>query len=225
MHLWTSTHRARARPYARTSSVRSDGCSTQLRSLTTVGPSRIRRSAALGLAARAEVPRQRSAGSTTASPTTSGEHSLRRSSLRSRHMTAGMNDGTAAVSWGTDRIDLFWIDSDDALSHQAFEAGRGDEPESLGGRLASAPAATAWGPDRAPGLSPCSATGRCGTATGTDAPGIRGSRSVASSPAETRRIIVGRRPHRCLGPGTRWHDLAPLVGRHPAGSTWERLPR
>ena len=29
-------------------------------------------------------------------------------------------DGTAAVSWGADRIDLFWVDTDGALVHRAF---------------------------------------------------------------------------------------------------------
>ena len=32
-------------------------------------------------------------------------------------------DGTAAVSWGADRIDLFWVDTDGALVHRAFRAG------------------------------------------------------------------------------------------------------
>ena len=49
-------------------------------------------------------------------------------------------DGTAAVSWSADRIDLFWVDTDGALVHRAFRAGTWDEPESLGGTLASAPA-------------------------------------------------------------------------------------
>ena len=32
-------------------------------------------------------------------------------------------DGTAAVSWGADRIDLFWVDTDGALVHRADRAG------------------------------------------------------------------------------------------------------
>ena len=53
----------------------------------------------------------------------------------------------AAVSWGPDRIDLFWVDADRVLWHRAFD-GRWGEPESLGGTLASAPAVTAWGVDQ-----------------------------------------------------------------------------
>ena len=53
----------------------------------------------------------------------------------------------AAVSWGPDRIDLFWVDAGRVLWHRAFD-GRWGEPESLGGALASAPAVTAWGVDR-----------------------------------------------------------------------------
>ena len=53
----------------------------------------------------------------------------------------------AAVSWGPDRIDLFWVDADRVLWHRAFDGAWG-EPESLGGTLASAPAVTAWGVDQ-----------------------------------------------------------------------------
>ena len=57
-----------------------------------------------------------------------------------------MND-IAAVSWGPDRIDLFWVEADRVLWHRAFD-GRWLEPESLGGSLASPPAVTAWAVDR-----------------------------------------------------------------------------
>ena len=63
-------------------------------------------------------------------------------------MTDPRSRGTAAVSWGPDRIDLFWADFDGALLHQAFRDGAWAEAESLGGTLASAPAVTAWAPDR-----------------------------------------------------------------------------
>ena len=61
-------------------------------------------------------------------------------------------DGTAAVSWGTDRIDLFWADADRALIHRAWRDGAWDDPESLGGTLASPASATAWSRRPAPGL-------------------------------------------------------------------------
>ena len=54
---------------------------------------------------------------------------------------------TTAVSWGTDRIDLFTVAPDRSLVHRSFDGDRWSEPTSLGGRLASAPAATAWGVD------------------------------------------------------------------------------
>lgn len=53
--------------------------------------------------------------------------------------------GTAAVSWGLDRIDLFTVDEDAGLVHRVFVSGTRDLPESLGGVLASLPAVTAWG--------------------------------------------------------------------------------
>ena len=59
-----------------------------------------------------------------------------------------MTDGTTAVSWGTDRIDLFWTDADGALIHRAWRDGTWDEPESLGGTLASPASATAWSVDQ-----------------------------------------------------------------------------
>lgn len=56
--------------------------------------------------------------------------------------------GTASVSWGPDRIDLFWVDFDGALIHRASNKGGWADPESLGGTLASGPAVTAWAEDR-----------------------------------------------------------------------------
>jgi hypothetical protein len=56
-------------------------------------------------------------------------------------------DSVAAVSWGRDRIDLFWVDAERALWHRSF-AGSWSAAESLGGRLASPPAVTAWREDQ-----------------------------------------------------------------------------
>ena len=57
--------------------------------------------------------------------------------------------GVAAVSWGPDRIDLFWRSSDGGgLVHRAFADGAWSEDEQLGGTLASDPAVTAWGVDQ-----------------------------------------------------------------------------
>ena len=55
--------------------------------------------------------------------------------------------GGTAVSWGPDRIDHFTVDEDAGLVHRVFVSGTWSEPESLGGQLASAPTATAWGVD------------------------------------------------------------------------------
>ena len=52
--------------------------------------------------------------------------------------------GTAAVSWGPDRIDLFWVGQDGALMHRVREGDGWLEAESLGGTVVSAPAVTAW---------------------------------------------------------------------------------
>jgi hypothetical protein len=51
----------------------------------------------------------------------------------------------AAVSWGPDRIDQFWVDRG-TLFHRAFDGQSWSRPESLAGSLASAAAVTAWGP-------------------------------------------------------------------------------
>ncbi len=71
--------------------------------------------------------------------------------FRTRYL-APMNDlrghDTAAVSWGHDRIDIFWADFDGALIHRSFADGAWTDPESLGGTLASGPAVTAWDVDR-----------------------------------------------------------------------------
>jgi hypothetical protein len=53
----------------------------------------------------------------------------------------------AAVSWGTGRIDLFWRGEDRALWHRVWDGARWSASESLGGVLASGPAATAWATD------------------------------------------------------------------------------
>lgn len=71
-------------------------------------------------------------------------HANPRFTLPFRAMTDAHGRGTAAVSWGEGRIDLFWVDFDGALIHQAFEGGAWDTAESLGGSLASGPAVTAW---------------------------------------------------------------------------------
>ncbi len=57
-------------------------------------------------------------------------------------------DAVASVSWGPGRIDLFWQDEQRALVHRAFSDGAWSEQESLGGTLASPPAATAWATDQ-----------------------------------------------------------------------------
>ena len=126
-------------------------------------------------------------------------------------------DGTAAVSWGADRIDLFWVDTDGALVHRAYRAGTWDEPESLGGTLVSAPAATAWAVDQLQvfavfpdghlwnrywdGVSwhPWESLGG----------------ELAGAPA--RCVVVERRSDRRLGDRSRWPDLASLLGRIALG--------
>jgi hypothetical protein len=52
--------------------------------------------------------------------------------------------GLAAVSWGADRIDLFWVGADRGLWHRAWSGGAWLADESLGGEPASAPAVVSW---------------------------------------------------------------------------------
>jgi sialidase-1 len=64
-----------------------------------------------------------------------------------------MNDseGLIAVSWGQDRIDLFWVGTDRALMHRSWNAREGgvwSADESLGGTLDSDPTVTAWDVDQ-----------------------------------------------------------------------------
>ena len=59
--------------------------------------------------------------------------------------TRGAAAAVASVSWGEGRIDLFWADGGRELRHRTWTADAGWLPEeSLGGRLASGPAVTAW---------------------------------------------------------------------------------
>jgi hypothetical protein len=55
--------------------------------------------------------------------------------------------GIAAVSWGEDRIDRFWVGPEGDLLHAAFDGARWLETESLGGTPASTPGVTAWAID------------------------------------------------------------------------------
>jgi hypothetical protein len=57
----------------------------------------------------------------------------------------GAVSGVAAATWGPGRLDLFWRADNGELMHRAQVRGHWLEPESLGGTLASNPAATAWG--------------------------------------------------------------------------------
>ncbi len=91
-----------------------------------------------------------------------------------------MPEATAAVSWGEDRIDLFWSDADGALIHRAFRDGTWDDPESLGGTLASPPAATAWAVDQLQVFAIFPDGAAVEPVLGRHWPGIRGNRSVAS---------------------------------------------
>ena len=52
--------------------------------------------------------------------------------------------GLTAVSWGEDRLDLFWIGDDGGLWHRALSGGAWLSDESLAGEPASQPAAVSW---------------------------------------------------------------------------------
>ena len=127
-----------------------------------------------------------------------------------------MDEATAAVSWGPDRIDLFWVDAAGALVHRASRGDAWDAPESLGGTLASAPAATAWAVDQLQvfAVFPDGALWNRywdGTSwhpwesLGGELDGTPGG------------IVVERRSHRRVGARHRRHDLASLVGRDALG--------
>jgi len=53
----------------------------------------------------------------------------------------------AATSRGPGLIDVFWVDADRSLWHQGYSDGAWQEPESLGGTLASGPTVVAWAVD------------------------------------------------------------------------------
>ena len=61
---------------------------------------------------------------------------------------SGATSGVAATTWGPGRLDLFWRADSGELIHRAQIDGEWTEPVSLGGTLASDPAATAWDVDR-----------------------------------------------------------------------------
>jgi Repeat of unknown function (DUF346) len=54
----------------------------------------------------------------------------------------------AAVSWGTNRMDIFAVGPDTTLWHRWWDGQIWNDWESLGGALASAPSAVSWAPER-----------------------------------------------------------------------------
>ena len=56
--------------------------------------------------------------------------------------------GVAAVSWGPDRIDRFWIGPAGDLAHAAFVDGAWQPTESLGGSPVGTVGVAAWAVDR-----------------------------------------------------------------------------
>ena len=60
-------------------------------------------------------------------------------------MKIGAVEGLTAVSWGSGRIDLFWLGADRSLMHRWWTTDGGwSADESLGGELAAPVAVTAW---------------------------------------------------------------------------------
>ena len=53
-------------------------------------------------------------------------------------------DGLIAVSWGADRIDLFWRSPERTLVHRSWDGAQWSADEDLGGTLAAPPAVTSW---------------------------------------------------------------------------------
>ena len=124
--------------------------------------------------------------------------------------------GTAAVSWGPDRIDLFTVDETRGLVHRFFVSGAWSEPTSLGGTLASAPAATAWAVDQLQVFAIFD-DGQLWNRYW-DGTSWHGWESLGGElTGLARGVVVGRRPDRRLGAGSRRLDLASLVGRHALG--------
>ena len=124
--------------------------------------------------------------------------------------------GTAAVSWGPGRIDLFTVDEDAGLVHRVFMSGTWSEPESLGGTLASAPAATAWGVDELQVFAVFTdgqLWNRYWDGTSWHPWEPMGGELVGTA----RGIVVERRPDRRLRARPRRARLASLVGRHALG--------
>ena len=115
-----------------------------------------------------------------------------------------MTDGTTAVSWGTDRIDLFWTAADGGLVHQVWRDGAWNDQESLGGTLASPASATAWSPDQ---LQVFAVFG-----------------DGARSGLGARRLVMERGSDRRLGARCRRDDLASLLGRDALGSLGASSP-
>ena len=60
----------------------------------------------------------------------------------------GELEGLVAVSWGPDRIDLFWVGEDRALMHRSLDGSAWSADESLGGELTGTPAVSSSGADR-----------------------------------------------------------------------------
>jgi hypothetical protein len=53
-------------------------------------------------------------------------------------------DGLIAVSWGPNRIDIFWRSANNTLVHRSWNGDAWSADEDLGGNLTAAPAVTSW---------------------------------------------------------------------------------
>ena len=59
-------------------------------------------------------------------------------------LSAAVMKGLAAVSWGENRIDLFWVGADRGLWHRSWDGALWSADESLGGEPRSRPAVVSW---------------------------------------------------------------------------------
>ena len=115
------------------------------------------------------------------------------------------------------------MDDARALVHRSSSGGAWSDPESLGGTLASPPAATAWAVDQLQVF----AIFDDGELWNRYWDGVRWHPWESLGGELTgyaRRLVVERRPHRCLGARPGRHHLASLVGRHPLGRVGAARP-
>ena len=123
----------------------------------------------------------------------------------------------AAVSWGSNRIDVFVRGTNDAMWHRFWGGAGWSGWESLGGTLSASPTASSWGPNRIDAF--VRGTDDAMWHRWWDGAAWRGYESLGStSQHEPVGGVAGGQPHRRVRPRLRRRDVPPRLGLTPGAT-------